>query len=44
MMSDKIVRLHLTAYCDHRFIWLVNNYADFAGNTTFATPLALARP
>jgi type I restriction enzyme, S subunit len=30
MMSDKIVRLHLTADCNHRFVWIVNNYADFA--------------
>ena len=30
MMSDKIVRLHLSANCDHRFVWIVNNYADFA--------------
>jgi type I restriction enzyme S subunit len=30
MMSDKIVRLHLSANCNHRFVWLVNNYADFS--------------
>jgi type I restriction enzyme S subunit len=30
MMSDKIVRLRLTDYCNHRFPLLVNNYADFA--------------
>jgi type I restriction enzyme S subunit len=30
MMSDKIVRLRLSEHCDHRFVWLVNNYADFA--------------
>jgi type I restriction enzyme, S subunit len=30
MMSDKIVRLHLSASCDHRFVWIVNNYADFS--------------
>jgi type I restriction enzyme S subunit len=30
MMSDKIVRLHLSGNCDHRFVWIVNNYADFA--------------
>jgi len=30
MMSDKIVRLHLSANCSHRFVWIVNNYADFA--------------
>lgn len=30
MMSDKIVRLRLSEYCDRRFIWIVNNYADFA--------------
>lgn len=32
MMSDKIVRLRLSANCSHRFVWLVNNYADFARN------------
>jgi len=30
MMSDKIVRLDLGTDCDHRFAWLVNNYADYA--------------
>jgi type I restriction enzyme S subunit len=30
MMSDKIVRLRLSANCDHRYVWIVNNYADFA--------------
>ncbi len=30
MMSDKIVRLGLAGHCDHRFVWLINNYADFA--------------
>jgi type I restriction enzyme, S subunit len=30
MMSDKIVRLTLSAYCDHRYILIVNNYADFS--------------
>jgi len=30
MMSDKIVRLHLSADCCHRYVWIVNNYADFA--------------
>jgi type I restriction enzyme S subunit len=30
MMSDKIVRLRLSANCNHRFVWMVNNYADFA--------------
>ena len=30
MMSDKIVRLHLTDECDPRFILLVNNYGTFA--------------
>jgi type I restriction enzyme S subunit len=30
MMSDKIVRLLLSKSCNHRFVWLVNNYADFA--------------
>lgn len=30
MMSDKIVRLRLSANSDHRYIWIVNNYADFA--------------
>ncbi len=30
MMSDKIVRLRLTDYCNRRFPLLVNNYADFA--------------
>jgi type I restriction enzyme S subunit len=30
MMSDKIVRLRLSQQCNHRFVWLVNNYADFA--------------
>jgi type I restriction enzyme, S subunit len=30
MMSDKIVRLALSAYCDHKFVWIVNNYADFS--------------
>jgi type I restriction enzyme S subunit len=30
MMSDKIVRLRLSANCDHRFVWIVNNYADFS--------------
>lgn len=30
MMSDKIVRLRLTENCNHRFVWVVNNYADFA--------------
>ncbi|AUC93705.1 restriction endonuclease subunit S [Bradyrhizobium sp. SK17] len=30
MMSDKIVRLRLSANCNHRFVWIVNNYADFA--------------
>ena len=29
-MSDKIVRLRLSQQCNHRFVWLVNNYADFA--------------
>lgn len=30
MMSDKIVRLRLSENCDHLFVWIVNNYADFA--------------
>lgn len=30
MMSDKIVRLRVSANCDHRFVWMVNNYADYA--------------
>lgn len=30
MMSDKIVRLHLSRLCNHRFVWLVNNYADYS--------------
>jgi type I restriction enzyme S subunit len=30
MMSDKIVRLLLSKNCNHRFVWIVNNYADFA--------------
>jgi type I restriction enzyme S subunit len=30
MMSDKIIRLHLAKSCDHRFVWVVNNHADFA--------------
>ncbi|GGO59473.1 type I restriction enzyme, S subunit [Roseovarius pacificus] len=30
MMSDKIVRLRLAENCDHRFVWLVNNNADYA--------------
>ncbi len=30
MMSDKIVRLHLTVNCNPRYIWITNNYADFA--------------
>jgi type I restriction enzyme S subunit len=30
MMSDKIVRLRLSADINHRFVWIVNNYADFA--------------
>jgi type I restriction enzyme S subunit len=30
MMSDKIVRLNFSAYCNHRFILIVNNYAEFA--------------
>jgi type I restriction enzyme, S subunit len=30
MMSDKIVRLRLSANCNHRFVWIVNNYADFS--------------
>lgn len=30
MMSDKIVRLFLSKNCNHRFVWIVNNYADFA--------------
>ena len=30
MMSDKIVRLCLFDRCDHRYVWLVNNHADFA--------------
>jgi len=30
MMSDKIVRLRLSENCDHRFVWIVNNYADFS--------------
>ncbi|MFD2111095.1 restriction endonuclease subunit S [Thiorhodococcus fuscus] len=30
MMSDKIVRLRLTSHCSHRFLWVVNNHADFA--------------
>jgi type I restriction enzyme, S subunit len=30
MMSDKIVRLRINKNCDHRFVWIVNNYADFA--------------
>ncbi|UFZ01862.1 restriction endonuclease subunit S [Bradyrhizobium ontarionense] len=30
MMSDKIVRLRLVNECDHRFVLLVNNYADFS--------------
>lgn len=30
MMSDKIVRLRLTSRCDHRYVWRVNNHADFA--------------
>lgn len=30
MMSDKIVRLHLSKHCDQRFVWIVNNYADFS--------------
>ncbi|MGY6630088.1 MAG: restriction endonuclease subunit S [Wenzhouxiangella sp.] len=29
MMSDKIVRLRLATDCDHRFVWLVNNYSDY---------------
>lgn len=29
MMSDKIVRLNLTEKCNERYVWLVNNYADF---------------
>jgi len=43
MMSDKIVRLRLSEHCDHRFAWLINNYADFAreyyaANATGASP------
>jgi type I restriction enzyme, S subunit len=30
MMSDKIVRLHLSRNCDPRFVCIVNNHADFA--------------
>lgn len=30
LMSDKIVRLHLSQNCKHRFALIVNNYADFA--------------
>lgn len=30
MMSDKIVRLHLSANIDHHYVWIVNNYANFA--------------
>jgi len=30
MMSDKIVRLRLSANCNHRFVWIVNNYSDFS--------------
>lgn len=30
MMSDKIVRLRLSRHCDPRFVWVVNNHADFA--------------
>lgn len=30
MMSDKIVRLRLSENCCHRFVWIVNNYANFA--------------
>ena len=30
MMSDKIVRLRLSALCDHDYVLLVNNISDFA--------------
>jgi len=30
MMSDKIVRLRLPRHCNHQFLKLINNYADFA--------------
>jgi type I restriction enzyme, S subunit len=30
MMSDKIVRLRLSANCNHRFVLMVNNYANFS--------------
>ena len=30
MMSDKIVRLRLSALCDHNYVLLVNNISDFA--------------
>jgi len=30
MMSDKIVRLHLSRNCDPRFVCIINNRADFA--------------
>ncbi|MHC2480962.1 restriction endonuclease subunit S [Rhizobium leguminosarum] len=30
MMSDKIVRLLLSEHCCDRYVWIVNNYADFA--------------
>lgn len=43
MMSDKIVRLRLATELDHRFVWLVNNNADFvrdyyAANATGVSP------
>ena len=43
MMSDKIVRLRLASDCDHRFVWLVNNFSDYgryyyASNATGVSP------
>jgi type I restriction enzyme, S subunit len=30
ILSDKIVRLHITEHCDRRFLRFVNNHADYA--------------
>ena len=43
MMSDKIVRLRLSALCDHNYVLLVNNLSDlargyYAANATGTSP------